>query len=316
MTQQRTKLWIGIGACVVAGSGAAAPETPVEGDPASPLSSVAALETDAIAANGGSGGDGGEASDGGEGGQGGEGGEGGGAFSAFAGGGEGGEGGEGGGNGTPSATDHPGVFYSRLALSLGQLSVAEQLLDAGATEAARAHMRQPARAQLPELTAALEQRGLADRIGPVERLAQRAEHDDTDESTLRDALDAARASVTGAMGDVEQARRGDARFLADVAITMLKRARAEYQAAITDGEFVDAEAYRNGYGYVQSVHRLLRNHADHFEQSNQGAYQQLQQQFEAARAAWPSATTPSAPAMSVSELYGRVSTLEFTADQF
>lgn len=338
MGDQNVKLWVGIGACVLAGSTAtAAAETAAPGIPvthAAPTLIASASE------HGGEGGEGGEASSGGEGGEGGEassggdsgeasggeggeaasggeGGEGGGGvgpMSVFGGGGEGGEGGEGGSYG-PSATESPGVFYTHLALMLGHMEVGHALYEAGEPGAGSTHLGHPAAEHLPAIREALAQRSLDGTRERIQALAETA-GGGADWEAVEPAFGAAREAIRTAMDNVAAERRRDAAFLAKVLTALLHHARHEYEEAVEGDTFVEAHEYHDSYGFVQVGRGILADNAAVFEGADADAYANLVEQYEGVMAAWPTATIPAKPAMSVSRLYGRISAFELAAGRF
>ena len=123
-------------------------------------------------------------------------------------------------------------------------------------------------------------------------------------------------TIRAAMDDVEPGVRGDASFLAKVLVALLAQARLEYDEALDGGAFVADHEYHDSWGFVQIGRDLLDRHADTFRGVDADAYEQLLADYEAVMEAWPQPTVPEAPPLSVSELFGRVSTFEFTASQF
>ena len=345
MGQQRRKLWVGIGTCVLLGSTGVAADSSAPAEPATEASESLLLasaggEGDESGSAGGEGGEGGEASAaggeaGGEGGEGGEastaggeaggeggegGGEGGGAMSVFGGGegggeagGEGGEGGE--GASAPSATESVGVYYSQLAFMLGHMQVGRELYEAGDADAGATHLGHPAAEHLPALEGALDARGLGDVGARIRELAGRA-GEGGDWSAVGAAYERAEQAVRRAMTDVDAGKRGDVEFLVRVLTAITYKARAEYEAALRDGRFVAVHEYQDGRGFLQVGRSLLERHADTFRAADADAYEEMVDRFEAIMAAWPSVKPPAEPTYSVSELYGLVSSFEFVTARF
>jgi len=316
MSDQRTKLWIGVGAFMVLGT---PPAMATDGVPAAPRTHASSY----LLASADTGGEGGEAAEseatragadaGMEGGEGGEG-----AFSPMGvfdsgAGGEGGEAGE--GSGGPDAARSPGVYYTDLALALGHLRVARDLYRAGQGDVAAMHLAHPAAEILPQLEEALEQRGLedvAERIRDLARIAgTRPSWSDVESDYER-----TRDAIAHAMSDVDASRRHDPTFISRALTALLLQARHEYGDSIDDGHFEHGHEYQDGYGMVHVGRELLEQHADVLRAADASAYATLVRQYESAMEAWPSATVPAQPALSVSELSGRVSAFEFTANRF
>jgi len=323
MSDQRVKIWVGIGASVLLGSTGAQAGTqhawPEPQTAASPVLIASAAEQggeggeESHDEQHGAGGEGGEASHGGEaghGGEGGEGGEGGGAMSVFSSGGEGGEGGSG-----PSAVDSPGVYYTQLALMLGHMEVGKALYESGHGDVGSAHMGHPAAELLPLLREALEQRGLEAVEKQVEQLARNATGNG-DWTEVQPTYRSTRTAILSAMDHVSVEKRRDPGFLARVAIAILHQARHEYEDSIEDGAFVEAHEYQDSYGFVHVGRQILEENATVFQRADADAYAKLMERYDAVTQAWPTATLPPQPMVSVSELYGRISSFEFTASQF
>ncbi|MDZ7747737.1 MAG: hypothetical protein U5K43_01995 [Halofilum sp. (in: g-proteobacteria)] len=247
-------------------------------------------------------------------------------MSVFGGGGEGagGEGGEGGGEGGeggeagsygPSATESPGVYYTQLALMLGHMEVGRALYEAGQPAIGSTHLGHPAAEHLPAVRAALAERGMDETCARIEQLAREATGN-ADWSAVQSTFEATQEAIRAAMDDVPAGQRRDPSFVSKVLTAMLHQARHEYQEAIDDGEFVADHEYHDSWGFVQVGRRLLDDNADAFRAADADAYAELREHYERVMAAWPTATVPSRPALSVPALYGRISAFEFAAGKF
>ena len=327
----RTKLWVGIGACVLLGSQAEAAAPPRDGYWPE-THSAPSLLAQSVGSGGerGHGGEGGEGSEGGERGHGGEGGErrhggeggerseggerghgGESGMSVFAGG-EGGEGGGEGGEGSaPGAATSPGVFATELALMKGHLQVARLLYEGGHADAAAQHLRHPLAEHHAQVRGALVERGIPEFTALLRELStlgeQRAEW-----SRVAPVYRRARASLESALTDVPEMRAAEPAFLGQVITALLRTAVHEYEEALDErGEgFRLAHEYQDALGFVVVAGELLESMAPALRARDAGLYDTLQEDYQAVRAAWPGPTPPRAPAMSASELAGAVARFE------
>ncbi|WP_435105255.1 hypothetical protein [Arhodomonas sp. AD133] len=316
----RMKLWVGIGACVLVGTGQTA-----AADASDPFQPVTTATSTQLLAHGGEGSEGGETSHGGEGGEashggeggeaghGGEGGEGGeaGALSHL-GGGEGGEGGEGSAS-APAAVNSPGVYYATLLFMKGHLWVAEELYTSGNTEIGSAHMGHPYAEHFDSVEDALEERGVTGIHDALEHLAEEA-GSQPDWSALEPAYQEAQSAIDRAIASLDPSLREDPDFIADVALGVLRKAAHEYEEAISDGEFVNVVEYHDGRGFAHVTRKLLEDHADVLKAADADTYETLLADVDRILEAWPSAMPPEKPAVSTSELAGNVSRFELHAN--
>jgi len=162
---------------------------------------------------------------------------------------------------------------------------------------------------------ALAQRGFGEVIERVEDLARRAGEAD-DWSDIAQTYDRTRSAILDAMADVDASQRNDPEFVARVLLAILYQSRHEYEEAIEDGRFVHAHEYQDARGFMQTGRDLLRWKERVLRQADGAAYEEVVARFEAAMEAWPTPQPPATPVLSISELYGRVSAVEFALSRY
>ncbi|AXS83880.1 hypothetical protein [Marinobacter sp. Arc7-DN-1] len=290
MTNQKLKLWAGIGvATLLASSGAMADEQKdrQHGDRMT---------------SGAHGGEGGE----GYGGEGGErhGGEAGAAFSYFADGGEGGEGGEGGGSISPVESD--GTYVAMLQMMQGHLMAARELIKAGKAADGRPHLTHPWVEVYPMAEAGLESRGQAQLAGHLKALAENAGRV-TSWGDVSQQFQAAWVAIQKAEKSVEGR---SAASVSKVVLSLTKQAVLEYDEALENGRFVAAHEYQDGRGFVLSARDHLDKHQAILNKQNSEARRDAGKALADMLKAWPTAVPPEQPVIPVANLYAAQARLE------
>jgi hypothetical protein len=176
-------------------------------------------------------------------------------------------------------------------------------------------MGHPVAEHLPEVAEALEQRGFDDVDDALKELARMAGSAET-WSEVADAYAAAEQSIRSAMADVDDEYLQDPGFLTRVLTAVIHQSRHEYDEAVNEGEFVNAQEYHDSRGFMQIGRTLLEERAEVFREADADAYAELVERFEAVMEAWPSVQPPESPVLTVSEVYGRASAFEFAASRY
>jgi hypothetical protein len=227
----KVKLWVGVGAWVLASTSVAALTAEAGFVP------TASAQTD----------------------QGGEGGEAGTAPThkqhKSASGGEGGEGGEAGqGTDALDAAAPDVAFASRLLLIKGHLRVGRELFEAGHAKDAMPHFMHPAEEIYGDLKAGLKSRKVAPFKSKLDALAEAVEGND--KAAFPKAYEAALKAVDGAYGAIDAKTRDGAGFAAETISSVLAVAADEYQAAIKDGRVTSPVEYQDSRGFVLEANDL------------------------------------------------------------
>jgi len=317
----RTKIWLGVGAFVIAGSssaGSGAIPQAGSADAGALLesSALSSPRTDTAAPRDGAGivlaqhrhgGEGGErrakSKSGGEGGearakkskQGGEGGE--------------NEGGERGG----SAALPPDLdFGVKIAQIRGHLLVGDELVKEGQWNAAYPHFRHPTE----ELYGPLRGRLKEYRVPPFEAALKtlanvvKSKKGGADyEQALKavnDALDAADRGLR------EKQEKWDS-FTIETALEVLKSATGEYRQAIVKDRIAKPVEYQDARGFVWQAERMITGVAPALEKKDAGALDQIRGVLADLKKAWPAAMPPPTPVKDYGAVLSDVSRIELAA---
>jgi hypothetical protein len=304
----RTKIWLGVGAFVVAGGGAVGvldtnagtlldTTTLTDARGASPRSATARDAPGLVVAQHRHGGEGARKSKNKKATsrQGGEGGE--------------GEGGERGG----SAKLAPDLdFALRIAQMRGHLLVGDELVKEGQWNAAYPHFRHPTeelygpiRAQLknyktPPFEAALKA------LANVVKSKKAGDDYDRAYKAVNDALDGAERGLK------EKQPNWDA-FTVETALEMLKSATGEYQQAIVKGRIAKPVEYQDARGFVWQAERMIDNVGPALEKKDADAVNQMRAVFTDLKKTWPAAMPPATPVKDYGAVLGDVSRIELAA---
>jgi len=305
----KTKIWLGVGAFVVAGSGAAGAldtraATLLDG------TALATANRDAnppraagpVLAQHRHGGEGGErvarASKGtkAKSRQGGEGGE--------------GEAGEAGAAATKLAPDLD--FAVRIAQIRGHLLVGDELVKHGQWNAAYPHFRHPTEELYGPIRGKLKDYKTPPFEAALKVLANvvksKRAGDDYDRAlkAVNDALDAADRGLK------DRQANWDA-FTVETALEVLKSATGEYQEAIVKGRIAKPVEYQDARGFVWQAERMIDAVAPTLEKKDADALNQVRGVFADLKKAWPAPMPPTAPVKDYGAVLGDVSRIELAA---
>ncbi|KKN89821.1 hypothetical protein LCGC14_0233860 [marine sediment metagenome] len=247
----RRKIWMGVGAFVLAGSAASAGTATtglVDAGPRLYAGEEAAERGYRIAEAGESGeaghtqeageaGKSGEASAAGEGGESGKPSEGG----------EGGEGGESGGSVDLNTDD--AAYFAELSKMRGHLMAAEALLEAGETEMAAPHLKHPLKENYEALEAAFEARSVPEFEATLETMEA------SDPANSADAL----TKIAEARKAIDVAGEGiDPSAKAHGVVALLREAAQEYEEGVKDGKVEELAEYQDAYGFVRAADSVMQ----------------------------------------------------------
>ena len=318
----RTKIWLGVGAFVMAGSSAAdsgaitqtarADAALLENSALTDPRADAATPRDTagiVLAQHRHGGEGGERRAKSKGG--GEGGERAARAKKSKQGGEGGES-EGGERGGSAALPPDLDFALKIAQIRGHLLVGDELVKEGQWNAAYPHFRHPTE----ELYGPLRERLKDYRTPPFEAAlkalasAVKAKKGGSDyEQALKSVTDALDAADRGLR---EKQEKWDS-FAVETALEVLKSATGEYRQAIVKDRIAKPVEYQDARGFVWQAERMITGVAPALEKKDAGALDQIRGVLADLKKAWPAAMPPPTPVKDYGAVLGDVSRIELAA---
>ena len=288
--KSKTKIWLGVGAFVVAGANVAGPahaETPAldrlrARETVSDKALTRALaSTDLSAAAK-------KHSHGGEGGEGGE------------------EGGAKGGAKLPPDLD----FALKIAQIRGHLLVGDQLVKEGQWAAALPHFLHPSEELYGPLRGRLKDYNTPQFATALKLLAttvkQKKGGDDyaTALKGVEDALAAADAGV--------KAKQPGEGFVVETALELLKSATGEYAASIVKARIAKPVEYQDLRGFVWRAEAMIELVAPALEKKDADALKHVRDAFAELKKAWPTAMAPKTPVKTYAAVLSDVSRIELS----
>jgi hypothetical protein len=295
--KSRTKIWLGVGAFVVAGAGAAAsaPETPALDRPQASksvsdialtraLSSPTRLAAAKKHSHGVA-----KKKEGGEGGEGGE------------------EGGTKDGAKLPPDLD----FALKIAQIRGHLLVGDELVKQGQWAAALPHFLHPSEELYGPIRGSLKDYNTPPFAAALKLLATtvkaRKGGDDYAKALqgVNDALAVADAGIKA-----KQASEG---FVVESALELLKSATHEYEQAIVKKRIAKPVEYQDARGFVWQAEKMLESVAPALEKKNAEAFKHVRDALAELKKAWPTAMAPATPVKDYAAVLSDVSRIEFSA---
>jgi hypothetical protein len=230
--------------------------------------------------------------------------------------GEAGEGGEDGGEKGAAAKLPPDQgFALKIALMRGHLLVGDELVKQGEWDAAFPHFLHPTEELYGDIKGDLKTYRTPPFAGALKTLSNRvkskkagADYDKAMKSVLA-ALDKADAGVKAKQKQWPQ-------FVVIGAIESLKVAAGEYEAAITDGKFSKPVEYQDSRGFVWYAERMLDSVATDLEKKDAEAFKQMRADFAELKKAWPAAMPPAAPILDHGAVLARISRIELHSTKF
>ena len=303
--KSKTKIWLGVGAFVVAGAtvhgGAAIAEGPAlsrlrGSETVSDLALTRALagSTDLSAAKKHS--------------HGGEGGEGGGERGAKAKkqGGEGGEGGERGGKAAKLPPDLD--FALKIAQIRGHLLVGDELVKEGQWAAALPHFLHPSEELYGPIRGRLKTYNtppFADALKALTATVKQKKGGDDYAKALKAVEDALAAADAGVKA--KQASEG---FAVDTALELLKSATNEYEEAIVKGRIAKPVEYQDARGFVWQSEKMIEALSPALEKKDAAALKAVRDGYAELKKAWPAAMPPKTPVKDYANVLSDVSRIE------
>ncbi|MDO9412334.1 MAG: hypothetical protein Q7T81_07140 [Pseudolabrys sp.] len=291
--KKKTKIWLGVGAFVVAGGSTAIPawstadaralpdfsDASTRCAPAAPANYVFAQ---AAAPHG--------------------------AGHPAAQGGEGGEGGEGGATNLPPDL----TFYRTIALIRGHLLIGDELVSQKQWVAAYPHFMHPTEELYDLIKDTVKDYNVKPFDKALKSLAQAVKAKDSKKYAA--SLKAVQAALASADAGVKpkQAANWDS-FSFAAALEALKVATAEYTAAFKDGKLVNPVEYQDARGFIFHADAMIAAVAPGLEKKNADALKKIRADIADLKLAFPTAMPPKAPIKDAATVSSTVSRIELAA---
>jgi hypothetical protein len=203
------------------------------------------------------------------------------------------------------------AFAVRIALLRGHLLVGEELVKQQQWNAALPHFFHPTE----EIYGDIKERLVEYKVPPF----------DTTLKTLADAVKVkksgevakAQKAVNDALALVDAAmkeRSGDwTGFVVETAIEALKAATGEYKEAIVDGRIAKPVEYQDARGFIWQAERMIESVAAESEKKDAEALSAVRAGIAELKKAFPTAMPPKVPVKDPSEVLGDVARIELAA---
>jgi hypothetical protein len=282
-----TRIWLGVGAFVIAGANPSAAEAPMR-DPLAKAESVSdlaltrALQSPIQVA----------------------------AAKKHKHGGEGGEGGEEGG--AKAAKLPPDLdFALKIAQMRGHLLIGDELVKDGQWAAALPHFLHPSEEIYGRIRGRLKDYNAPQFASALKLLATAVKSKkagDDYANAWKDVQDALAAADAG----VKAKQQGDG-FVVESALELLKSATGEYQQAILKGRIAKPVEYQDARGFVWQAEKMIESVAPALEKKDAEALKHVRDAFAELKKAWPSAMAPKTPAKDYAGVLSDVSRIELSA---
>ncbi|MFB6277511.1 MAG: hypothetical protein ABEI32_15345, partial [Halothece sp.] len=226
-------------------------------------------------------------------------------------GGEGGESSEGGEGGEGGNTSNADVnFATELVLMKGHLRVANQLIEAGATDQAPTHLNHPQdESYTEEFAQKVQQRGIDPFLEELQAVPQAFNQasNPANSDSFQTAFDNAIAKIDNALNSVSGFQQQSPKFILPLIDSVLSVAAEEYNASIENGQFVNTEEYQDSKGFLEEAEILFNNISN---QLSSQARSTIETALNNLSDAWPSATIPDSPVKSPSEVSNLVTSID------
>ena len=296
--KSKTKIWLGVGAFVVAGVSGANGESPaapqLHANDVSGIALTRALSTDLSSAKKRQGGEGGEH----------------GAKAKKKQGGEGGEGGEEGGAKGAAKLPPDLDFALRIAQMRGHLLVGDELVKQGQWAAALPHFLHPGEELYGPIRGRLKDYNTPQFATALKLLATTVKQKKGGEDYaaawkgVEDALAAADAGV--------KAKQVSDGFAVETALELLKSATGEYQQALGKGRITKPVEYQDSRGFVWQAEKMVESLGSALEKKDADALKHVRDGFAELKKAWPAAMPPKTPVKDYAAVLSDVSRIELS----
>jgi hypothetical protein len=205
-------------------------------------------------------------------------------------------------------------FYRDIELMRGHLLIGQQLIARGLWEEALPHFLHPTE----ELYGRMEKHIATHDIRPFrhELLALAQAVKAKREGAYAQASGVVDRRLDAALAVAKRFMNPLRTFTARSAIAVLKAASSEYESSLADGQFVRPVEYQDGRGFVWRASSMIEESAVEFAKADQAALENIRATLAKLKAAWPSATPPSVPALQPAEIAALVADVERYAARY
>jgi hypothetical protein len=224
-------------------------------------------------------------------------------------GGEGGEGGEeGGAKGAALPSDLD--FALRVAQMRGHLLVGDELVKAGQWAAAMPHFLHPSEEIYGRIRARLKDYNTPQFATALKLLATtvKQKKGGDDYAKAWKAVDGALAAADAGV----KARQASDGFVVESALELLKSATGEYQEAIVKGRIAKPVEYQDARGFVWQAEKMIESVAPALEKKDAEALKHVRDGFAELKKTWPSPMPPKAPVKDYAAVLSDVSRIELS----
>lgn len=305
--KSKTKIWLGVGAFVVAGVNGAAAETSSLNRTVSDIALTRALSSTDISAQKKGGGEHGEhgakKKSGGEGGERGA--------KKKQGGGEGGEGGEEGGAKGAAKLPPDLDFALKIAQMRGHLLVGDELAKQGQWAAALPHFLHPSEELYGPIRGRLKDYNTPQFASALKLLATTVKQKKGGEDYEK-AFNAVMEALAAADAGLKVKQQNWDSFQVETALELLKSATHEYEEAIVKGRIAKPVEYQDARGFVWQSEKMIEAVAPALEKKDADAVQKVRAGYAELKKAWPEAMAPKTPVKDYAAVLSDVSRIELS----
>jgi hypothetical protein len=206
------------------------------------------------------------------------------------------------------------AFATRIALLRGHLLVGDELVKQQQWNAALPHFLHPTEELYINLKDTLAEYKVAPFDGALKALADVVKG-------RKGGNDYARAQklVSDSLADADRAMQGRTGdwpgLVTEAAIETLKVAGAEYKAAIVDGRLAKPVEYQDARGFVWQAERMIESVSAVFEKKNPEALASVRTGFAELKKAFPSPMPPRAPVKNPADVLADIARIELAANK-
>ena len=228
-----------------------------------------------------------------------------------------GEGGGGGEGGAPASLDDlpPDLaFATRIALLRGHLLVGDQLVQQQQWNAALPHFLHPTEELYADLKDHLDDYKMAPFEDALKRLADAVKAKKA--SDYARALKAVRDALAPSDAGLKEKQSEDwAGFVTQAAIESIKTATGEYQNAIVGGRLAKPVEYQDARGFILEGDRLIESVAAGLGKKDAAALKELRARLAELKKVFPTAVPPRTPVKDYGAMLALVSRVELAASR-
>lgn len=230
-------------------------------------------------------------------------------------GGEGGEGGEAGEKDIFADATPDEALLGRLLLIKGHLRVGQDLYGRGRVNDALPHYLHPAEELYEEIGKELASRKAKQFDGALKRLVDLVKAK-ADKAQLAEEQKKALAAIDTASRAVPAKLRRSPEFVAKIAVLVLKQAAEEYEEAFEGDKLANPVEYQDSRGFVWTARDLLVGAKKELQAKDAEAYGAMMAELDKLRTAWPSVVPPAQAKVPFAEVQAGVSQIELRASRF